>query len=80
MKHKKLKGLEELEVPDKEKLIDLLQSNDLYHSKDMNKEELWDIFTTYFNARDEYITILRDPTKEERKQELLKCMERMKNK
>lgn len=80
MGYKKIKGLEETEVPNKEELIYLLLSYDLCHEKDMSRKKLWDIFATYFNARDEFITIARDPNKDERRQELLDCMERLKNK
>jgi hypothetical protein len=79
MRYKSIKGLEETEVPNKEELIYLLQSHDLYHRKDMNREELWNIFTTYFNVRDELITILEDPNKNDRKQLLFEYMERFKN-
>jgi hypothetical protein len=79
MGYKYIKGLEENEVPNKEELFNLLQNHDLYHRKDMNSEQLWDILATYFNARDEFITIARDPNKVERRQELLECMERLKS-
>lgn len=78
MSYKNIKGMEETDIPNKEELIYILQRHDLYYRKDMSRMELWDIIATYFNARDEFIAIARDPNKDDRKQELLECMERMK--
>jgi hypothetical protein len=80
MRYIDIKGLDGTEIPKKEELIYLLRSHDLFHRRDMGTEELWNIFTQYFNARDEFISIIRDSSKDERKQELIKCMNRLKNK
>jgi hypothetical protein len=79
MRYKSIKGLEGIKVPKKEEIIYLLRSHELFHRKDMSTEELWNIFTKYFNARDEFISIIRDSSKDKRKQELLKCMEKLKS-
>jgi hypothetical protein len=80
MRYKSIKGLEGIKVPKKEEIIYLLRSHELFHRKDMSKEELWNIFATYFNARDEFITIIKNPNKNLRKQLLFEYMERLKKK
>jgi hypothetical protein len=80
MRYKYLKGLEDANIPYKEELIYLLQRHDLQYRENMSREELWNIFATYYNARDEFITIIRNTNKELRKQLLLEYMERLKKK
>lgn len=79
MEYEYIKGLESIEVPNKEELIYILKKHDLSYREDMSKEELWGILVKYFNARDEIIMIARNEDKDNRRLELLKFIDRLKN-